>query len=84
LELYTVINQEAILQAAATIAAAKIQVGGALAVAAGEKAVKALAKVKVDSTEVLVESIKEVLAAVTKIERNKSDANCKIWAELGK
>lgn len=78
------VSQDAILQAAATITAAKIQVGGALAAASREKGIKAMSQGSVNSTKVLEESIAEVLAALDHIEKSKTATSLKTWAELGK
>lgn len=78
------VSQDAILQAAATITAAKIQVGGALAAAGGEKVIKAMGQSNINSAKVLEESVAEVLAALDHIEKNKTATSLKTWAELGK
>ncbi|MBD9407144.1 hypothetical protein IB236_17500 [Acidovorax sp. ACV02] len=65
------LSKDAILTAAATIAAAKIQVGGVLAAAAGEKTAQAAAKAGVDGAAVLRESINEVLKTVKYVEEHK-------------
>lgn len=78
------VSQDAILQAAATITAAKIQVGGALAVASGAQTVKAAASAGIDAKQILEKSIAEVLAAIDHIEKNKSLSSLKTWEALGK
>jgi hypothetical protein len=77
------VSQDSVLQAAAVITAAKIQVGGTLAAAGGEKLAQAAAKGGIKATKVLEESIKEVLDAIDHIEKEKSHTALKTWAKLG-
>ncbi len=74
------VSQDAVLQAAATIAAAKIQVGGAIAVASSPATAS---KLNIKAEKVLEESIVEVLAAIDSTEKNTSKSNLKTWRELG-
>lgn len=76
------VSQDAILQAAATITAAKIQVGGALAVVGGAQIARA-ASAEIDAKQILEKSIAEVLAAIDYTEKNKSLTYLKTWGAIG-
>lgn len=67
------ITKEAVLQAAATIASAKIQAGAVLSAAQGVPAAITAAKAGVDSTTVLLASINEVLKAVEQAEGTRGE-----------
>lgn len=76
------LSQDAILQAAATIAAAKIQVSGTFAAANGLEAVAFAEERGIKAAKIMEESIAEVLSAIDSIEKTKTSVT-RTWHEQG-